>query len=65
MLKTVVPYAQRNLWSRHRDGRTGVPITTVDAAIAYRQRRASDAVPAGHDFHAVNDLLFNGFARCR
>lgn len=40
---------QRNLWSRYRDAEPGVPITTVDAAIAYRQR-ILDAVPAGHDF---------------
>ncbi len=32
------------------------PVTTVAAAIAYRQR-IMDAVPAGHDFTPADDLL--------
>lgn len=40
---------QRNLWTGYRNAQSGSAVTTVEAAVAYRQR-ILDAVPAGHDF---------------
>ncbi|EOY4333757.1 dihydroorotase [Salmonella enterica subsp. enterica serovar Infantis] len=49
MLKTVVPYTSEIYGRAIVMPNLASPITTVDAAIAYRQR-ILDAVPAGHDF---------------
>lgn len=49
MLKTVVPYTSDIYARAIVMPNTAPPITTVDAAIAYRQR-ILDAVPAGHTF---------------
>ncbi len=49
MLKTVVPYTSEIYGRAIVMPNPASPITTVDAAIAYRQR-ILDAVPAGHDF---------------
>lgn len=52
MLKTVVPYTSA-VWHRAIVMPNLVPpVTTVDAAIAYRQR-ILDAVPDGHDFQPL------------
>ena len=49
MLKTVVPYTSEVYGRAIVMPNLVPPVTTVDAAIAYRQR-ILDAVPAGHDF---------------
>ncbi len=49
MLKTVVPYTSEVYGRAIVMPNLAPPVTTVDAAIAYRQR-ILDAVPAGHDF---------------
>ncbi|SQB27207.1 dihydroorotase [Citrobacter koseri] len=49
MLKTVVPYTSEIYGRAIVMPNLAPPVTTVDAAIAYRQR-ILDAVPAGHDF---------------
>jgi len=49
MLKTVVPYTSEIYGRAIVMPNLVPPVTTVDAAIAYRQR-ILDAVPAGHDF---------------
>jgi len=49
MLKTVVPYTSELYGRAIVMPNLAPPVTTVDAAIAYRQR-ILDAVPAGHDF---------------
>ena len=49
MLKTVVPYTSETYGRAIVMPNLAPPVTTVDAAIAYRQR-ILDAVPAGHNF---------------
>jgi len=49
MLKTVVPYTSETYGRAIVMPNLAPPVTTVDAALAYRQR-ILDAVPAGHDF---------------
>ncbi|WP_312458220.1 dihydroorotase [Pseudescherichia sp.] len=49
MLKTVVPYTSETYGRAIVMPNLAPPVTTVDAAIAYRQRILA-AVPAGHDF---------------
>jgi len=49
MLKTVVPYTSEFYGRAIVMPNLVPPVTTVAAAIAYRQR-IMDAVPAGHDF---------------
>ena len=49
MLKTVVPYTSEIYGRAIVMPNLVPPVTTVEAAIAYRQR-ILDAVPAGHDF---------------
>ncbi len=49
MLKTVVPYTSELYGRAIIMPNLVPPITTVEAAISYRQR-ILDAVPAGHDF---------------
>ncbi|WHP33115.1 dihydroorotase [Trabulsiella odontotermitis] len=49
MLKTVVPYTSELYGRAIVMPNLVPPVTTVEAAIAYRQR-ILDAVPAGHDF---------------
>lgn len=49
MLKTVVPYTSEIYGRAIVMPNLVPPVTTVDAALAYRQR-ILDAVPAGHDF---------------
>lgn len=49
MLKTVVPYTSELYGRAIVMPNLAPPVTTVDAAIAYRQR-ILDAVPADHDF---------------
>ena len=49
MLKTVVPYTSEIYGRAIVMPNLVPPVTTVDAAMAYRQR-ILDAVPAGHDF---------------
>lgn len=49
MLKTVVPYTSEIYARAIVMPNLAPPVTTVDAAIAYRQR-ILDAVPAGHSF---------------
>lgn len=49
MLKTVVPYTSEFYGRAIVMPNLVPPVTTVEAAIAYRQR-ILDAVPAGHDF---------------
>ncbi|RAU38829.1 dihydroorotase [Enterobacter sp. RIT418] len=49
MLKTVVPYTSEHYGRAIVMPNLVPPVTTVEAAIAYRQR-ILDAVPAGHDF---------------
>lgn len=49
MLKTVVPYTSEIYGRAIVMPNPVPPVTTVEAAIAYRQR-ILDAVPAGHDF---------------
>ncbi|WAH53293.1 dihydroorotase [Pseudescherichia vulneris] len=49
MLKTVVPYNSETYGRAIVMPNLAPPVTTVDAALAYRQR-ILDAVPAGHDF---------------
>ncbi|WP_313487009.1 dihydroorotase [Pseudescherichia sp.] len=49
MLKTVVPYTSETYGRAIVMPNLALPVTTVDAALAYRQR-ILDAVPAGHDF---------------
>lgn len=49
MLKTVVPYTSELYGRAIIMPNLVPPVTSVDAAIAYRQR-ILDAVPAGHDF---------------
>ena len=49
MLKTVVPYTSEIYGRAIGMPNLAPPVTTVEAAVAYRQR-ILDAVPAGHDF---------------
>lgn len=49
MLKTVVPYTSEIYGRAIVMPNLAPPVTTVEAAVAYRQR-ILDAVPAGHDF---------------
>ena len=49
MLKTVVPYTSETYGRAIVMPNLAPPVTTVEAAIAYRQRILA-AVPAGHDF---------------
>ncbi|WP_395300013.1 dihydroorotase [Enterobacter sp. ECC-175] len=49
MLKTVVPYTSEHYGRAIVMPNLVPPVTTVEAAITYRQR-ILDAVPAGHDF---------------
>lgn len=61
MLKTVVPYTSEIYGRAIVMPNLAPPVTTVEAAVAYRQR-ILHAVPAGHDFTPFDDLLFNRFA---
>ncbi|ENC8816622.1 dihydroorotase, partial [Escherichia coli] len=49
MLKTVVPYTSEIYGRAIVMPNLAPPVTTVEAAVAYRQR-ILHAVPAGHDF---------------
>lgn len=49
MLKTVVPYTSEIYGRAIVMPNLAPPVTTVEAAVAYRQR-ILDAVPAGHNF---------------
>ncbi len=49
MLKTVVPYTSEFYGRAIVMPNLVPPVTTVEAALAYRQRIV-DAIPAGHDF---------------
>ena len=55
MLKTVVPYTSEIYGRAIVMPNLVPPVTTVEAAIAYRQR-ILDAVPAGHDFTPLMGL---------
>lgn len=55
MLKTVVPYTSEIYGRAIVMPNLAPPVTTVEAAVAYRQR-ILDAVPAGHDFTPLMTL---------
>ncbi|SUB72036.1 Dihydroorotase [Pluralibacter gergoviae] len=56
MLKTVVPYTSEVYGRAIVMPNLVPPVTTVAAAVAYRERIMA-AVPAGHRFTAADDLL--------
>ncbi|VFS69887.1 Dihydroorotase [Raoultella terrigena] len=62
MLETVVPYTSEFYGRAIVMPNLAPPVTTVEAAVAYRQR-ILNAVPAGHDFYPSDDLLPHRYAR--